>query len=121
MLFDEWFVKDGGSKSAGAEDEVLGNVVSIVKKTFNPEKEPEMQLEHYSIPSFDAGKFPVFESSLSIKSNKYIIDKDCFMISKLNPTKKTSLATLLLDKSCCMLNGVYCLQSKRKCIHEFPL
>ena len=88
MLFDEWFVKDGGSKTAGAEDEVLGNAVSIVKKTFNPEKEPEMQLEHYSIPFFDAGKFPVFESSLSIKSNKYIIDKDCFMISKLNPTKK---------------------------------
>ena len=88
LLFDEWFVKDGGSKTAGAKDEVLGNVISVVKKTFNPEKEPETGLEHYSIPAFDAGKFPVFESSLSIKSNKYIIDKDCFMISKLNPTKK---------------------------------
>lgn len=88
LLFDEWFVKDGGSKTAGAKDEILGNVVSIVKKTFNPEKEPEIQLEHYSIPAFDADKFPVFESSLSIKSNKYIVDKDCFMISKLNPTTK---------------------------------
>lgn len=88
LLFDEWFVKDGGSKTAGAEDEVLGNAVSIVKKTFNPEKEPEIQLEHYSIPAFDADKFPVFESSLSIKSNKYIVDKNCFMISKLNPTTK---------------------------------
>ena len=88
LLFDEWFVKEGGSKTSDAEDEVLGNVVSIVKKTFNPEKEPEIQLEHYSIPAFDAGKFPVFESSLSIKSNKYIVDKNCFMISKLNPTTK---------------------------------
>lgn len=88
LLFDEWFVKDGGSKTEDAKDEVLGNVVSVVKKTFNPEKEPEIQLEHYSIPAFDAGKFPVFESSLSIKSNKYIVDSDCFMISKLNPTTK---------------------------------
>lgn len=88
LLFDEWFVKDGGSKTEDAKDDVLGNVVSVVKKTFNPEKEPEMQLEHYSIPAFDAGKFPVFESSLSIKSNKYIVDRDCFMISKLNPTTK---------------------------------
>ena len=45
LLFDEWFVKEGGLKTAGAKDEVLGNVVSIVKKTFNPEKEPEIQLE----------------------------------------------------------------------------
>ena len=106
MLFDEWFVKDGGSKTAGAKDEVLGNVISVVKKTFNPEKEPETGLEHYSIPAFDAGKFPVFESSLSIKSNKYIVDKDCFMISKLNPTTKRVWRP-------------YCLTSNAVCSTEF--
>ena len=106
MLFDEWFVKDGGSKTAKTEDEVLGNVISVVKKTFNPEKEPETELEHYSIPAFDAGKFPVFESSLSIKSNKYIVDKDCFMISKLNPTTKRVWRP-------------YCLTSHAVCSTEF--
>ncbi len=106
LLFDEWFVKDGGSKTAGAKDEVLGNVISVVKKTFNPEKEPETGLEHYSIPAFDAGKFPVFESSLSIKSNKYIVDKDCFMISKLNPTTKRVWRP-------------YCLTSNAVCSTEF--
>ena len=106
LLFDEWFVKDGGSKTAGAEDEVLGNVISVVKKTFNPEKEPEIELEHYSIPAFDAGKFPAFDSSLSIKSNKYIVDKDCFMISKLNPTTKRVWRP-------------YCLTSHAVCSTEF--
>ena len=66
----------------------LGEVVTISNKSFNPLKEPEILLEHYSIPAFDEAKFPVFELSTSIKSNKFIIDASCFMISKLNPTTK---------------------------------
>ena len=55
----------------------LGDVATISKKSFNPAKEPEMLLEHYSI-----------EPSTAIKSNKFIVDDSCFMISKLNPTTK---------------------------------
>lgn len=66
----------------------LGDVASISNKSFNPNKEPETLLEHYSIPAFDEARFPVFELSASIKSNKFIVDADCFMISKLNPTTK---------------------------------
>lgn len=66
----------------------LGDVATICKKSFNPAKEPETMLEHYSIPAYDDARFPVFESSAEIKSNKYIIDDECFMISKLNPTTK---------------------------------
>ena len=66
----------------------LGEVATISNKSFNPLKEPEILLEHYSIPAFDEAKFPVFELSTSIKSNKFIIDASCFMISKLNPTTK---------------------------------
>lgn len=66
----------------------LGGVATISNKSFNPLKEPEILLEHYSIPAFDEAKFPVFELSTSIKSNKFIIDASCFMISKLNPTTK---------------------------------
>ena len=70
------------------ERTVLGNLVEMVKKVFNPAKEAETLLEHYSIPSFDDDRFPVFELSSNIKSNKYIITDECFMISKLNPTTK---------------------------------
>lgn len=66
----------------------LGELASISTQSFNPAKEPETMLEHYSIPAFDEAKFPVFEPSAAIKSNKYVIDRDCFMISKLNPTIK---------------------------------
>ena len=66
----------------------LGDVATICKKSFNPGKEPETMLEHYSIPAFDESKFPVFELSSNIKSNKFVIDSDCFLISKLNPTTK---------------------------------
>ena len=66
----------------------LGEVATISSKSFNPLKEPEILLEHYSIPAFDEARFPVFELSTSIKSNKFIIDASCFMISKLNPTTK---------------------------------
>ena len=66
----------------------LGEVATISNKSFYPLKEPEILLEHYSIPAFDEARFPVFELSTSIKSNKFIIDASCFMISKLNPTTK---------------------------------
>lgn len=66
----------------------LGEVATISNKSFNPLKEPEILLEHYSIPAFDEARFPVFELSTSIKSNKFIIEASCFMISKLNPTTK---------------------------------
>lgn len=66
----------------------LGEVATISNKSFNPLKEAERLLEHYSIPAFDEARFPVFEPSTSIKSNKFIVDASCFMISKLNPTTK---------------------------------
>lgn len=66
----------------------LGDVATISNKNFNPLKEAEKMLEHYSIPAFDEARFPVFEPSTSIKSNKFVIDASCFMISKLNPTTK---------------------------------
>ena len=66
----------------------LRDVATISNKSFNPLKEAERILEHYSIPAFDEARFPVFEPSTSIKSNKFVIDDLCFMISKLNPTTK---------------------------------
>lgn len=77
----------------------LGEVVTISKKTFNPEKENETELEHYSIPAFDETKFPVFESSKQIKSNKYIVNESCFMISKLNPNIKRVWRPYCLTKN----------------------
>lgn len=66
----------------------LGDIVNIWNKTFNPAKSEEVMLEHYSIPAYDEAKFPVYEMSTNIKSNKFVIDQDCVLVSKLNPTTK---------------------------------
>ena len=66
----------------------LGDVVEMSTKSLNPQSCPDMVLEHYSIPAFDETRLPVFEAASEIKSNKYIVDKNCFLVSKLNPTIK---------------------------------
>ena len=66
----------------------LGEVVEMSTKSLNPQSCPDTVLEHYSIPAFDETRLPVFEVASEIKSNKYIVDRNCFLISKLNPTTK---------------------------------
>lgn len=88
-LFAELFcLQNGDPVPKGWVLTALGDVAVISNKSFNPLKKPETMLEHYSIPAFDETRYPVFELSTDIKSNKFIIDADCFMISKLNPTTK---------------------------------
>ena len=84
----------------------LGKVVEISTKTLNPQSCPDTILEHYSIPAFDETRLPVFEAASGIKSNKYIVDKDCFLISKLNPTTKR-------------IWRPYCISSHAVCSTEF--
>lgn len=66
----------------------LGDIASIKTNSFSPVKNPDAQLEHYSIPAYDEQKYPVFESAAGVKSNKYILSKNSVMISKLNPDTK---------------------------------
>jgi type I restriction enzyme S subunit len=90
-VFREWFVDFGpwgGVMPDSWQDAVLGDIVEIRTKTLDPNSCPNIDLEHYSIPAFDETHLPVFERASKIKSNKYIIDKNCFLISKLNPATK---------------------------------
>lgn len=88
-LFAEHFCLRGGDSIPDGWSLIsLGDVAVISNKSFNPLKQPETMLEHYSIPAFDETRCPVFELSTAIKSNKFVVDEDCFMISKLNPTTK---------------------------------
>ena len=64
----------------------LGKVLSISTKTLKPQNCHGEIWEHYSIPAYDANRRPVFELADGIKSNKYVIDASCILISKLNPS-----------------------------------
>ena len=97
----------------------LGEVAMISNKSFNPLKEPEILLEHYSIPAFDEAKFPVFELSTSIKSNKFIIDASCFMISKLNPTTKRVWKPYCLTGNAICSTEFIVYKAKDKTITDF--
>ena len=97
----------------------LGEVATISNKSFNPLKEPEILLEHYSIPAFDEARFPVFELSTSIKSNKFIIDASCFMISKLNPTTKRVWKPYCLTGNAVCSTEFIVYKAKDKSITDF--
>lgn len=56
--------------------------------SWSPAKNPDVVVEHYSIPAYDEQHYPVFEIASDIKSNKYLLTSDSVMISKLNPDIK---------------------------------
>lgn len=90
-IFKAWFVDFepfDGEMPADWIVSKLGDIASIKTNSFSPVKNPDAQLEHYSIPAYDEQKYPVFESAAGVKSNKYILSKNSVMISKLNPDTK---------------------------------
>ena len=106
IYHEQFEIINKGELPVGWRVVTLGDVAVISKKIFNPSKEPETMLEHYSIPAFDESRFPVFELSTAIKSNKFAVDSNCFMISKLNPTTKR-------------IWKPYCLTENAVCSTEF--
>ncbi|WP_346898792.1 restriction endonuclease subunit S [Clostridium sp. UBA7503] len=108
-IFKQWFVdfefpdEDGEPyKSSGGEmveSELgmipkgwkiknLGELCEIITKSEKPFENPEKIYEHFSLPACDEGKLPVIEMGKNISSNKYKINNDCILISKLNPSTK---------------------------------
>lgn len=66
----------------------LGSITKISTEVFSPVKNPNIEVEHYSIPAYDEKCYPIFETSNDIKSNKYRLTSNSVMISKLNPNTK---------------------------------
>lgn len=99
-IFKSWFVdfepfRDGefvdselGPIPKGWRVEPLSSLLYMLKKTESFPNTKEIVYEHYSIPAFDDRKYPSFDLSLHIKSNKTILDEGCFLVSKLNPSFK---------------------------------
>ena len=90
-IFKSWFVDFepfGGTIPETWFMAKLGDIASIKTTSFSPAKNPDVILEHYSIPAFDKNKYPVFELAKEVKSNKYILTSKSIMISKLNPNIK---------------------------------
>lgn len=63
----------------------LGALVHHRKDQIQLEALGAAQVDHYSLPAFDAGKIPVRESAVMIKSGKFVIRQQSVLLSKLNP------------------------------------
>lgn len=108
-LFKHWFVdfefpdEDGNPyKSSGGEmiDSELGKIPSNwkiyklkdiachKKETFNPKKSEEVTVKHFSLPAYDNEEQAIEEEVNKIKSNKWIINNNCVLFSKMNPDTK---------------------------------
>ena len=90
-IFKSWFVNfelNYGVMPSDWKISQLGSIVKISTEVFSPAKNPNAEVEHYSIPAYDEKHYPIFETSNGIKSNKYRLSSNSIMISKLNPDTK---------------------------------
>lgn len=81
------------NRNIPAEWEVkrLGDLVSVSKESLNPQNYPEKQFKHFSIPSFDDNGSYSLEYGKDIFSNKFIVNDNHVLISKLNPWKNRAV------------------------------
>lgn len=100
-IFHSWFIDFepfGGTKPSDWQPTTLGKLAVIRTDSWSPAKNPDVLIEHYSIPAFDEYHCPVFEPAADIKSNKYFLTPDSVMISKLNPNTKRIWRPLCLSE-----------------------
>lgn len=104
-LYSTWFeqfLPFDGTMPSDWRIGTLGDIATIKTNSFNPQKNPGIMLEHYSIPAYDEQHFPLFESSDNVKSNKYILTDNSVLASKLNPdTKRIWRPMCLTDQAVC--------------------
>lgn len=75
----------------------LREIASLLKSTVQPKA--DVVYEHYSIPAFDDGKYPVFEPGSLIDSGKYLITENSLLYSRLNPKFKRLWVPLCLSEN----------------------
>ena len=100
-IFQSWFIDYepfGGAAPSDWHPSTLGEVAIMKTDSWSPAKNPDVVVEHYSIPAFDEQHYPVYEIASGIKSNKYILTSDSVMISKLNPDTKRIWRPVCLSK-----------------------
>ncbi len=63
----------------------MSEIASLQTRTIQPNKQPDVRWEHYSIPAYDEGQQPKQEMGAAIKSGKYAVPPASVLVSKLNP------------------------------------
>ena len=74
-----------GEIPEGWEVVTVGEAGNMSRDSVTPSDHADEVFEHYSIPAFDSGQNPVSDMGTDIKSNKYVVTRECVLVSKLNP------------------------------------
>jgi type I restriction enzyme S subunit len=74
-----------GQIPKGWEVGKVSDFASLGRVAVNPGNYPSEVFDHYSLPAFDDGRVPKAENGASIMSNKFLVDPDAVLLSKLNP------------------------------------
>lgn len=99
LIYREWFVNfrfpghenvkmvesELGMIPEGWEVRPFGEIAMIVRHGISPFEFEDETFAHFSIPAFDEGQLPKLEHGVAIRSNKYLVEPDCVLLSKLNP------------------------------------
>lgn len=122
MLFYKWFVdfnfpddngnpyKEFGGKiidvngkklPVGWEYIPLEELVKINTESVNPQDYLDKEFKHYSIPAFDETKTYANELGSEIKSNKYKVNHNNLLVSKLNPWFKRVVYPMDVNDAIC--------------------
>lgn len=63
----------------------LGQACTIQTTLRKPSQMKSDLISLFSIPAFDGGKLPAIERPESVQSSKFLIERPCVLVSKLNP------------------------------------
>ena len=63
----------------------LSDLITLGKKTIEPMQFPNVSFNYFNIPWFDKHNSYQIEKGINIKSNKFIVEENDILISKLNP------------------------------------
>lgn len=78
--FRKWFLEENKNDSIPVSD-----IATLENNSVNPGRQPLEPFYHYSIPAFDNAQTPVVELGKSILSNKFVVQPNSILVSKLNP------------------------------------
>lgn len=97
----------------------LERYIAIGNISVDPASLSNTIMEHYSIPAYDEGGYPAFESAETIQSGKYRVHKDAILVSKLNPQFKRIWDPYCITENAICSTEFMVYQAKQKKIRPF--
>lgn len=78
--FRQWFLEENDNDPIKVSD-----IAKLDNNSVNPSRRPLEPFYHYSIPAYDNAQTPVIELGKTILSNKFAVQPNSILVSKLNP------------------------------------